>query len=627
MRNRTSIRGSRSLDDDSLQQMLLTVIDALTLEAEFENYFARAAEAVRALVDADGSALILLTAEGDCEYQFFLGAPAMHLAAFAGYRFDADQGVTGQAMRERRSVFIPHYASDPHALRAFADAGLTASLTIPLIGTKGPIGTLAMSWFGKHPAAPDPQRLALSERIASQIAVACERSQLEQRLAQMAGCDALTGLASRAHILDALESRLSSAREAPARVAIALIDLDGFKAVNDERGHGFGDQVLKDIGDRIRDICRRADAVGRLGGDEFVVITEYRDRHNDVAPLLDRLNLALSIGMPIGRRTHRLSASIGVACFPDDGGDAETLLRRADLAMYHAKGAGGGRYYFFDAAMEDDIRERQRLLDQIPSALVLGQFELHYQPILRMDTRTTIGVEALIRWRHPDKGLCTAGDFIGAVERHDHGLVRRLGQWVLAAAVAQLRQWQHRRLGLVVHVNVSACYFLDHGFVRDLERVLSAYPQLDPAELVIELTETALLDDLDQAAAVMEACRAMGVRLALDDFGTGYASLTYLKRLPVDTVKIDQIFVKDMCNQPNDRAIVRGILAMAHALNLSVVAEGVETDAHVRELLELGCVQMQGYGLGRPQPVPALEAGLVAPCDVAVEPQMSTVLP
>lgn len=596
---------------DGLQETLLNVIDALTLEPEFENYFARAAQAVRELVGADGSALILLTAEGDCEYQFFQGAPAMHLAAFAGYRFRPDQGVTGQALRERRSIFIPRYATDPHAIPAFASAGLTASLIIPLSGTKGPIGVLAMSWFGPHPESPDPQRLALAERIANQIAVACERRQLEQRLAQIAGRDALTGVASRAHILEALESRMHSKRNPPTRVAIALVDLDGFKAVNDERGHGFGDRVLKDIGCRIRDICRRGDDVGRLGGDEFVVITEYRDRRNDVAPLLDRLNLALNIGMPIGRRTHRLSASIGVACFPEDGHDAETLLRRADLAMYHAKREGGSRYYFFNSAMEDHIRERQLLLDEIPPALAHGQFELHYQPILRMDARQTTGVEALIRWHHPEKGLCSAGQFIPIIERHGHVLVRQLGQWVLESAVGQLRQWQHRRLGLAVHVNVSACYFLDHGFIRDLERVLAAFPDLDPTDLVIELTETALLEDLDKAAAVMEACRAMRVRLALDDFGTGYASLTYLKRLPVDTVKIDQSFVKDLCNQPNDRGIVRGILAMANALNLSVVAEGVETDAHVAELLRLGCVQMQGYGLGMPQPGVGLEAWLI----------------
>jgi diguanylate cyclase (GGDEF)-like protein len=468
-----------------------------------------------------------------------------------------------------------------------------------------------MSWFGPHPEAPDPQRLALAERIANQIAVACERRQLEQRLAQIAGRDALTGVASRAHILEALESRMHSKRNPPTQVAIALVDLDGFKAINDERGHGFGDRVLKDIGCRIRDICRRGDDVGRLGGDEFVVISEYRDRRSDVAPLLDRLNLVLNIGMPIGRRTHRLSASIGVACFPEDGQDAETLLRRADLAMYHAKREGGSRYYFFNSAMEDDVRERQLLLDEIPPALAHGQFELHYQPILRMDARQTTGVEALVRWRHPEKGLCSAGQFIPIIERHGHALVRQLGQWVLAAAVGQLRQWQHRRLGLAVHVNVSACYFLDHGFIRDLERVLAAFPGLDPTDLVIELTETALLEDLDKAAAVMEACRAMRVRLALDDFGTGYASLTYLKRLPVDTVKIDQSFVKDLCNQPNDRGIVRGILAMANALNLSVVAEGVETDAHVTELLRLGCVQMQGYGLGMPQPGADLEAWLI----------------
>lgn len=597
--------------DDGLE-LLLNVIDALTLEPEFERFFARAAEAIRELVGADGAALILLNPEQQCEYQFFHGAPVARLNGFAGHQFDATQGVTGLALREQRSLFIQDYAAHPDAMPAFVEAGLKASLILPLHGSRGAIGALAMSWFRPEAQPPDARRLALAERVANQVAVACERHQLEQRLAQLASRDTLTGVANRARILESLDNRLT-ARAAPAApFVVALVDLDGFKAINDEQGHGFGDRVLRDVGNRIRETCRRDDDVGRLGGDEFVVVGECRDPNREIAPLLQRITAALNIQMPVGRRHQRLSASIGVACYPAHGEDAETLLRRADLAMYRAKREGGNRYHVFDRGMEDDIRARQRLLEEISSALTRGEFELHYQPVVNVNAEHTVAVEALLRWHHPDGRLRSAGEFIGVVEQYGKGLACTLERWVLETAVLQLCEWQRQGRGLTLHVNVSASYFLERCFVHDLEQILASARQIDPHRLVIELTETALVDDLDRAAEVMAACRTLGTRLALDDFGTGYASLTYLKRLPVDTVKIDRSFIRDLHDHPNDRAIVRGILAMAHALNLSVVAEGVETDTHVAELLSLGCEQMQGFGFAPPLPRAELETWLAA---------------
>ncbi len=593
--------------------LLLNVIDALTLEPEFEKFFARAAHAVRELVGADGAALILLDAEGACEYQFFEGAPLERLNGFTSFRFPAEEGVTGMALRQNRPMFVADYPNHPDAMPAFVEAGLQASLILPLQGTKGAIGALAMSWFRPGAEAPDARRLALAERVANQIAVACERRQLEQRLAQVANRDTLTGVANRARILDALQERLSRPAGTARPFAVALVDLDGFKTINDECGHAFGDRVLRDMGSRVRDISRRSDEVGRIGGDEFVVISGYQDRDHDITPLLQRINAALNLRLPVGRRDHRVSASIGVACYPEDGEDAETLLRRADLAMYRAKREGGNRFHFFDRCMEEDVHARQSLLDEIQPALLRGDFQLHYQPIVSVDENRTVGAEALLRWHHPTDGLRTAGQFISLVERHGRGLVRLLGRWVLERAAAQLCDWQRRCRGMALHVNVSACYFLDHSFVRDLDQALRLQPGLNPEDLVLELTETALVDDLDRAAQVMEACRRLGVRLALDDFGTGYASLTYLKRLPVDMVKIDHSFVHDLCEHPNNRGIVRGILAMANALNLSVVAEGVETDTQVAELLILGCGQMQGYRLAAPLPEAEFEHWLASP--------------
>lgn len=579
--------------------LLLNVIDAMTLEPEFERFFARAADAVRELVGADGAALIRLNADGVCEYQFFQGAPAEHLNGFEGYRFSAATGVTGAALRERRSIFVEDYPANDRAMPEFVDAGMRSSLVMPLLGCHGPVGALAMSWFRLPGTVPDARCLALAERVASQIAVAFERRQLEQRLAHLASEDALTGVANRTRILEALEGRLAGAPHARP-FAVALVDLDGFKAINDACGHATGDRMLRDVGNRVREICRASDDIGRLGGDEFVVISDLDGGGRSVTPLLRRLNAAVNIQTSIGPRIHRLSASIGVACFPEDGDSAESLLRRADLAMYQAKREGGNRFQFFARSMEEDLHARQLLLDEIQLAVLNDDFALHYQPIMRMDEPRVVAFEALLRWNHRREGLLSAGKFITVVEQHGRGLVRQIGRWVLHTAARQLNDWQSKGRTVAVHANVSACYFLERSFTRDLEQVLSASPGIDPGGLVLELTETALVDDLDRAAEVMEECRALGVRLALDDFGTGFASLTYLKRLPVDTVKIDHSFIKDLCEQPNDRGIVRGILAMAHALNLSVVAEGVEMDAQVKALLELGCHQMQGYGLGLP---------------------------
>ncbi len=616
MRNLSLVWNADARAGDELQ-LLLSVIDALTLEPDLKSFFARAAQVVRELVAADGAALILMTPERQLEYQFFHGAPVEHLNGFAGHRFDPASGVTGAALREGRPLFIADYAAYDDAIPAFVEAGLQSSLILPLQGSRGPVGALAMSWFRAGAEAPDASRLALAERVASQVAVACERHALELELARTASRDALTGLANRARLFELLDARLGAE---PARgFAVVLIDLDGFKAINDERGHEFGDRVLKDIAVRIRETCRRSDDVGRLGGDEFVVLTALPHRRRDVDGLVRRINHVLSIQMPTGHSRHRLSASVGVATYPEDGTDAETLLRRADLAMYQAKREGGNGYRLFDRHMEEDVRARQQLLDEIGPALQNGEFLLHYQPVVAVGENRPVALEALLRWKHPRTGLRSAGEFIGTVERYGRALVRSLGCWVLETAARDLQRWQRQGRGLAVHVNVSACYFLNPCFIRDLEQILARGRGFDPRGLVLELTETALMDDLDRAAEVMAACRGAGVRLALDDFGTGYASLTYLRRLPVDTVKIDRSFVRDLCEQTNDRGIVRGILAMARALNLSVVAEGVETAAHADALLRLGCEHMQGYGLGRPMPRADLDAWLQGPTGKHVE--------
>lgn len=416
----------------------------------------------------------------------------------------------------------------------------------------------------------------------------------------------LTGVANRGRMMEALGERIRGAAGRKG-FGLALVDLDRFHLVNRERGYLYGDRLLKELAGRILHLCRESEEVGRIGDDQFLIVSDSGAGAARFSAFLERLTRALAIDLPEGAQPVQLTATVGAVCHPEDGDDVETLLRRAELAMRAAKREGGNRFRFFDAAMEAEILSRQALLDEIPAALAADQFVLFYQPIIAMDTGETVGAEALLRWHHPEKGLCSAGQFIPIIERHAQALVRPLGRWVLEEAARQLARWQMLGMDIDLHVNVSADYFLHGAFMRDLDRAISSCPGMEVEGLVLELTETSLLADIDRAAGIMRECRAMGVRMALDDFGTGYASLTYLKRLPIDVVKIDQSFVKDLGNQTHDRAIVRGIVAMARALNLSVVAEGVEQESQVRQLLELGCLQMQGFGLARPMAGERLE--------------------
>lgn len=591
--------------DDTATGLLLNVVDALTLEPDFERFFERAADAAREFVRADGAALILLTDDDQLEYQFFQGALS-RLRRFTGFRFARDSGTVGAALSEGRTIMTGDYAADPHAMEAFVVAGLKANLIIPLSGADGPLGALALSWFQTPQDWPEPRSLLLAEKVAAQIAVACQRRALELRLQEAARRDELTGLLNRTGMMQALEQRLQRNARDGQPFALIVIDMDGFKAVNDHFGHAAGDELLRDAARRLNAMCRREDAVARIGGDEFVILAGLRHGFHDIAPLLDRLAATLSVPVTSPGRS-RCTASIGVAVCAEDGSSAEALLRRADLAMYQVKHEGGQGYRRYLPVMERRLRERERTRDAVADALQNRQLLLHYQPIHQAADHRMVAAECLVRWNHPERGLISAAEFMPAVEAAGSELVRALDRWVLGAALGQLREW--RRIGVehpALHVNVSARHFIAGDFAGYLADALAETPEVPPQCLVLELTETALIDNMDAAESTTRACRDLGVQLALDDFGTGYASLTYLKRLSADIVKVDGDFVMDLFDSASSEAILRGILAMADALGLTTVAEGVESLAHANAVRELGCDLLQGYGLSHPLPVDAL---------------------
>jgi diguanylate cyclase (GGDEF)-like protein len=588
-------------------QALRQVIEALSLEADFEAFFRKAAGAAADLVGADAAALILLNADDLLEYQFFLGVPDAYRDQFLGYCFDRHSGVAGQALATRQPVFVPDYPAHPRALPQFVASGLRANLALPLHSAGEAIGVLVVSWFKNPVHVPDEPLLALLSTIAAQLGVAHQRWRLEQRLEYRANHDDLTGLPNRGHFLERLRQAVADGKRYGRRYALMVIDLDGFKAVNDRAGHAVGDSLLCDVAEGLSEVIRGGDVIGRLGGDEFVLLMEYRRWPEEPVTVATRVLARLSLRVLVAGGTTAVAPSIGIAAFPDDGEEAGALLANADLAMYEAKRRRGGRQIcFFNQSIAQAVRQRELLLEQVEQALADGRFVLHYQPIVDLPAGNTVAVEALLRWPQPDGSLRPPGTFIPEVERHSRRLMLALGRYVLKTALAQAAAWHRDGYALAVAVNVSAREFLEEGFLPGLIELLADHPHLPRERLVLEITETAALEDLPRARAVMQSCRELGVRFAIDDFGTGHASLANLRELPVDRLKIDGAFVAGLPGAAGDRAVVQAILAVAKAFGVGVVAEGVETPAQAQILLEFGCRLMQGYHFARPMPAAQL---------------------
>ena len=426
----------------------------------------------------------------------------------------------------------------------------------------------------------------------------------QQRLEQMAYYDSLTRLPNRALLADRLRYALAKAQREQRILAVCYLDLDGFKPVNDTWGHAAGDDLLIQVAQRLQNRVRADDTVARLGGDEFVVLLDDLQTIADGEQALQRILEALSAPFSIGAKIATASASIGVTFFPHDGADPDALIRHADQAMYLAKQEGRNRYHLFDPEYDRRAQTRRELLERAQKGLAAGEFCLYYQPKVDMRQGRVIGAEALLRWRHPEQGLLAPGAFIAMVENSD--FAQTLGHWVLETALRQMTAWAAEGLALPVSVNLSARHLQQPNFVAQIESLLARYPGIPPERLELEIFETAALDGIKQVSRIIAACRQLGVRFAIDDFGTGYSSLTYLRHLPTQTLKIDQSFVRGMLADPGDLAIVRGVIGLAAAFKLEVIAEGVESVEHGIRLLQLGCHQAQGYGIARPMPAEAI---------------------
>jgi diguanylate cyclase (GGDEF)-like protein/PAS domain S-box-containing protein len=428
----------------------------------------------------------------------------------------------------------------------------------------------------------------------------------QQQLEHIVHYDPLTNLANRVLLDDRLHHAMSQCERRGQSLAVVYLDLDGFKAINDAQGHDVGDELLITLSQRMNTALREGDTLARIGGDEFVAVLVDLENMSEWETVLKRLLQAAASPVSTRNTTLQVSTSIGVTLYPQDGADADQLIRHADQAMYVAKQKGKNRYHLFDVHEDKSIKTRRESISDIERALKQNEFVLYYQPKVNMKTGIVIGAEALIRWPHPEHGLMFPGDFLDIIE--DHPISIDLGEWVIDTALSQMTEWQSAGLDIPVSVNIDALQLQQPDFVVKLLASLAKYPMINPRSLELEILETSSLADIAEVSAIMKACIDSGVNFALDDFGTGFSSLTYLKRLPAELLKIDQSFVRDMLESPDDRAIVMGIISLSGAFNRRVIAEGVESIEHGTQLLAMGCYLAQGYDIARPMPAADIPA-------------------
>jgi diguanylate cyclase (GGDEF)-like protein/PAS domain S-box-containing protein len=430
------------------------------------------------------------------------------------------------------------------------------------------------------------------------------RRAAERQLRHQATHDALTLLPNRVLLQDRLQHAIRRSRRDGQRGAVVFADLDNFKDVNDSLGHDVGDELLKIVAQRMSAALRENDTVARLGGDEFVMVVEDANNSQHLESVVQRLFESISESCEVAGRRIYPRVSLGIAVYPDDGGDADTVMRNADIAMYAAKEQGRNNYRYFAPEMNEDLKQWIAITTDLRQALEKQEFELHYQPKVQLQGRGFQGMEALIRWRHPVRGLVSPTTFIPIAE--DIGLIGAIGDWVLDEACRQMRAWLDEGLNPGrVAVNLSAAQYQGGALPERIRTVLASH-RLPSHYLEVEITESIFMNDTAQAIQAFEALRAMNIKVSIDDFGTGYSSLGYLKRFPVDTVKIDKSFIDDIETQASDLEIVKAIIAIAHSIHLTVIAEGVETAGQFERLRDAGCEQAQGYFYSRPLSAPSM---------------------
>ncbi len=459
-----------------------------------------------------------------------------------------------------------------------------------------------------------PEHLSISAvqgddgKVSHYVAVLADISHLkahEQELKRLAHYDPLTGLPNRRLLSDRIAQAMTHTRRRGDIMALVVLDLDGFKPINDSLGHEAGDRVLKGVAQRLKRCLRGGDTAARLGGDEFVLVLLGIDSLRECELAFERILTELARPLDLdGSGSVVVSASLGATLYPDDHSDADTLLRHADQAMYRAKQEGRNRFHVFDAEHDRGVQELRVELERLSHAQANREFVLYYQPKVDMRDGEVLGMEALVRWQHPSRGLLPPAEFLPLLEGTP--LELEFGRWVIDTALARLQAWQADGLDLSMSINLAVRHLLQPDFPQQLAQALAAYPDISPADVELEVLESAAVEDWELAGRILGECRTLGVSFALDDFGTGYSSLLQLRRLAAQTLKIDQHFVRDMLEDPDDLLIVESVIRLSESFQRRVVAEGVETEEHARALVALGCHEGQGYGIARPMPPEAV---------------------
>jgi diguanylate cyclase (GGDEF)-like protein/PAS domain S-box-containing protein len=591
----------RLAEAESAPQALSTVMESICRSEGWDcaRYFA---------LDEDGRTMQLAAA-------WTSGAPAMerYIERSRGIVVRPGEGLVGEAWQRRDRLWVPDVATDARLkMQELArEAGLHGALSLPVVSGGEVIGVF--SFMSSRVREPDERLLRCITVIGSLLGQFRQRLEAEerrvkheQRLAFLAQFDPLTGLPNRALLADRFSQMIVQAKRHGSLLGVLFIDLDHFKHVNDTLGHAGGDELLKEAARRLQASVRPGDTVARISGDEFAVLLGDLARAEDAALVAQKILDRLAEPVEIAGKEIFVSASVGIAAFPADGAEAESLLRAADAAMYRAKQAGRNAYQFFTPEIDQRTRARAQLGSDLRRALERNEFELAYQPKYDLRTGLPCGAEALLRWRRPDGEVVGPAQFIPVLE--ETGLIVPVGEWVLRRACTDLKGWQEEGLPrLPVSVNVSARQFRQPDLDARIRALVDA-AGLDPSLLELEITESQLMHDPEHGVRMVKALHEHGFRIAIDDFGTGYSSLSYLTRFPVSALKIDRSFVADALGDPADAAIVRTIIDMAHTLGFLVVAEGVENQEQASFLRGLGCQQAQGYLFARPMAADGLRA-------------------